>query len=514
MSNTLSLRSARPSFPHSELDRLSLAEVLQGISKKRFSLTELTSAYLDRIRAIDQSGPHLKSVIEINPDALLIANQLQRELREGRPRSPIHGAPILIKDNIDTKDAMRTSAGSLALAESFAPQDAFLVRQLRAAGAIILGKTNLSEWANFRGSRSISGWSGRGGQTRNPYCLDRSPSGSSSGSGAAVAASLCAAAIGTETDGSIVSPASFCGLAGLKPTVGLVSRSGIIPISASQDTAGPMTKTAFDAALILAAIRGHDAADAATLFSPKSDSDFSVPPGATPLRGARIGVLRSAFGIHPQVDAIIENALGVMKSAGAVLIDPVEGKSRTDLGDAEFQTMLYEFKDGLNRYLASLGPKARVRTLKELIAFNEEHREQELALFGQQTLIAAEAKGPLTETRYLDARQKCLEWSRTQGLDAIFTEHRLDTLVAPTGGPAHTIDHVTGDRWLGGSSTLAAVAGYPNITVPCGLVSGLPIGISFMGRAWSETRLLALAHSYESASGFRPSPTFTPTLPL
>jgi len=505
-------RPPRRSFPHSELQSLSLAQIQSAFRSRALGIVELTSAYLDRIRAIDQTGPRLRSVIEVNPDALAIAKALEKELRHGASRSPLHGIPILIKDNIATHDRLHTSAGSLALADSIASADAFLVRRLRDAGAVILGKTNLSEWANFRGSNSISGWSARGGQTRNPHCLDRSPSGSSSGSAAAAAAALCAAAVGTETDGSIVSPANHCGVVGLKPTVGLVSRSGIIPISHSQDTAGPMTRSVDDAARLLDALQGQDDQDPAT----RAAASFSVkdmsPPSPESLRGARLGVLRSSFGFHPLVDVAVEKALQILQSAGAILIDPVHPPARSDLGDAEFQTMLYEFKDGLNRYLASLGPGSRIHNLEELIAFNEEHRDRELPFFGQSTLVAAQTKGPLTETRYLEARKKCVAWSRTQGLEAMFEQHRLDALVAPTGGPAHTLDHVAGDRWLGGSSTLSAVSGYPHITVPCGLVWGLPVGLSFMGLAWSEAKLLRLAGAFEAASSFRHPPRYQPTL--
>ena len=496
-----------------ELEEISIAELQRGLASGRFTAASLVRAYLRRVEEVDRGGPRLKSVIELNPDALGIAEALDQERKSKGPRGPLHGIPILIKDNIDTGDRMTTTAGSLALEGSIARRDAFVVERLRAAGAVILGKTNLSEWANFRGSRSISGWSGRGGQTRNPYFIDRSPSGSSSGSAAAVSANLCAASVGTETNGSIVSPASYCGVVGFKPTVGLVSRSGIIPIAASQDTAGPMARTVADAVALLGAMTGFDPGDGATKpVSGKPQEDYTRFLDAKALQGARIGVARSLFKIHRQVDPVLESALDAIKGAGATLVDPVKLSSRQDLSGAEYQLMLHEFKAGLNAYFASLGPKARVKSLEDLIAFNEQNRERELPFFGQETLIEAQKKEPLTDKAYIEAKERCVKWSRE--LAALFDENRLDAIVAPTGNPAHTLDLLNGDRGSGGSSTYAAVAGLPNITVPCGNVSGLPVALSFFGRAWSEPKVIAIAYAFEQATRARKPPAFLPTLKL
>src|SRR3989442_1548962 len=410
-------RNGQKSFA---LEETTVEELQRGIASGRFTAAALVRRYLKRIEEVDRNGPRLKAVIELNPDALAIAGALDKERRAKGPRGLLHGIPVLIKDNIDTHDRMTTTAGSLALAGSIAPRDSFLVERLRAAGAVVLGQTNLSESANVRRSRSISGWSGRGGLTRNPYALHPSPSGSSSGSAAGVSASLCAVAIGTETDGSIVSPSSYCGVVGLKPTVGLVSRSGIIPIAASQDTAGPIARTVADAAALLGALTRVDSRDAATEASAgKAQSDYTQFLDAMALRGARIGVARNFFGWHPRVDAVMEAALDTMRQAGAVLVDPASLPSRQGLGDAEHQVMLYEFKAGLNAYLASLGSDAPVKSLKELIEFNERNRDRELPFFGQETLVEAEAKGSLTEQDYLDARGKCLKWAREDGIDAL-----------------------------------------------------------------------------------------------
>ncbi|MHB8519888.1 MAG: amidase [Limisphaerales bacterium] len=502
-------RAGRKSFA---LQEITVAELQRGMASGRFTAAALVRQYLKRINEIDRHGPHLNSVIELNPDAFAIAQALDRERKAKGPRGPLHGIPVLIKDNIDTHDRMTTTAGSLALTGSIAPRDAFLAERLRAAGAVILGKTNLSEWANFRGSRSISGWSGRGGLTRNPYAIDHSTSGSSAGSAAAVSANLCAVAVGTETDGSIVSPSSYCGVVGLKPTVGLVSRSGIIPISASQDTAGPIARTVGDAAALLGAMTGVDSSDAATEASAgKARRDYTGCLDATALRGARIGVARNFFGWHPRVDLVMETALATMRRKGALLLDPASLPSRQGLDDAEHQVMLYEFKAGLNAYFASLGSNAPVKSLKDLIAFNERNRDRELPFFAQEILVDAEAKGPLTEQAYLDARVKCLKWARQDGIDALMDQHQLDAIIAPTTGPAHTLDLINGDRGLGGSSTYAAVAGYPDITVPVGSIFGLPMGISFFGRAWSEPKLIALSYAFEQATKARTTPRFLPT---
>lgn len=491
-----------------ELDEKTILEL------GRESAVSLTRKYLRRIAEIDAGGPALRSVIEVNPDALALARELDKERARKGPRGPLHGIPILIKDNIDTRDRMMTTAGSLALQGSIAPRDAFVVERLRAAGAVLLGKTNLSEWANFRSSRSTSGWSGRGGQTKNPYVLDRNPSGSSSGSAVAAAANLCAAAVGTETDGSIVSPSSFCGIVGIKPTLGLLSRSGIIPIAASQDTAGPMARTVTDAAILLGALAGYDSRDPITSESRgHAVSDYTQFLDRNGLRGARIGVARKLFRYRADTAPVYNAALEAIRSAGAVLIDPADIPTQGKVGDAEFQVLLYEFKDGLNKYLAGLGPKAAVRSLKDVIDFNERNRQREMPFFGQETLLRAQEKGPLTEKEYLDARAKCIHLSREEGIDAVMKEHRLDAIIAPTTGPAHVTDYTYGDRDTGGgASSFPAMAGYPHITVPAGFVLGLPVGISFFGRAWSEPVLIKLAYAFEQLTKIRRAPRFIPTL--
>ena len=495
------------------LSELSVAEIQRRMAAGSLTAERLTNHFLQRIHRLDRNGPRLNSVIELNPEAVAMARALDDERRTKGPRSPLHGVPVLIKDNIDTGDRMQTTAGSLALAGSSAPKDAFIVTRLRAAGAVVLGKTNLSEWANFRGDRSISGWSGRGGLTRNPHMLDRSASGSSSGSGAAVAADLCTVAIGSETDGSIVSPASSCGIVGLKPTVGLLSRSGIIPISSTQDTAGPMARTVADAAALLSALTGIDPSDAASAHSngALAGQDFTqfLDPGA--LKGARIGVARNFFGWHGRIDRVMESALKMMREHGAELIDITGLPGRSAFRDAEFQVLLYEFKAGLNAYFASRGDAAPVKSLAELIAFNERHADRELKFFGQETLIKAQAKGPLTESRYLEALAQCRKVGRQDGIDSVMDQHRLDALVAPTTGPAHAIELLAGDGGLGSSSSIAAVAGYPSITLPAGMIFGLPIGLSFFGRAWSEGKLIGLAHAFETAASARRTPRFLPS---
>ena len=472
----------------------------------------IAEKYLCRIEQIDGRGPSLRSVIETNPDALAIADALDRERRESGVRGPLHGIPILIKDNIDTADRMTTTAGSLALEGSTAERDSFVARKLREAGAVLLGKTNLSEWANFRSTRSTSGWSGRGGLTRNPYALDRNPSGSSSGSGVAVSANLCSTAIGTETDGSIVSPSNANGIVGIKPTVGLVSRTGIIPVSRSQDTAGPMARTVADAAAVLGALTGVDPGDPHTAASQgRSYTDYSRFLDPSGLRGARIGLVRRLLGFHPDVDRIVEEAMAAMRSEGAVIVDPADVPTWGDWSESEREVLLYEFKDGLNAYLAGLGGSPRVRSLKDLIRFNEENADREMPCFGQERFIQAQAKGPLTDKRYGDALARNHRLSREEGIDRVMEEHRLDALLAPTGGPAWVTDLVNGDSHGGGSSSGAAVSGYPNVTVPTGFVHGLPVGISFFGHAWSEGKLIRLAYAYEQATQVRRPPRFRPT---
>jgi amidase len=479
----------------------------KGMADGTWTARRVTQLYLDRIAELDKAK--VNSIIELNPDALQIADERDAERRAGRVRGPLHGVPVLIKDNIDTADKMVTSAGSLALADSHPAQDSTVAARLREAGAVIIGKTNLSEWANMRSTHSSSGWSGRGGQTRNPYALDRNPCGSSSGTGAAIAANFSAIGVGTETDGSIVCPSSNCGLVGIKPTVGLVSRAGIIPISATQDTAGPMTRTVTDAAILLAVLRGEDPRDPATqVLRGRMAEDYaaSLDPGA--LRGKRIGVARNFFGFSPQVDAIMEEAIDLMKREGAVLIDPANFPTAGQFDDSEFEVLLYEFKDGINKYLASLGPAAPVKTLADLIEFNEREKAREMPFFGQEIFTMAQEKGPLTSAAYRRALAKDHRLSRRQGIDAMIARHRIDAILAPTGGPAWTTDHLNGDHFTGGSSTPAAVAGYPSITLPAGHVFGLPVGLSFFGPAWSEGTLIRIAHAYEQASKQRRVPEF------
>jgi len=494
-----------------ELDEITVDELRDGLKSGKYTIKAITEKYISRIKSIDKDGPAINSVIELNPDALKIAEELDNELKEKGSRGPLHGIPILIKDNIDTSDRMQTTAGSLALVGSKPPEDSFVVQQLRAAGALILGKTNLSEWANIRSTHSTSGWSGRGGLTKNPYSLDRNTSGSSSGSGAAAAANLCAIAIGTETDGSVVSPASINGIVGIKPTVGLVSRSGIIPISHSQDTAGPMARTVRDAAILLGAMAGVDPEDKATTDkNRKSYTDYTqflVPDG---LKGARIGIVRKYFGFLPQVDAVMENALDILKNKGSVLVDPVDIEAIGKLDSNEMAVLLYELKADMKAYLDRRGSGSPVHSLKDIIEFNKKTSAEEMPYFKQELFIEAEKKGRLTDKDYLDALNKNHNLSRKEGIDAVMDKYNLDALVSPTDSPAWLTDLVDGDHFLGGSSQLAAVAGYPHITVPAGFVFGLPIGISFYGRAWSEAVLLKIAYGFEQASMVRKPPSFLP----
>ena len=496
------------------LEEASVTQLQEAMAGGRYTSRRLVELYTERINAIDRRGPTLRSVIELNPDALSIADALDAERKSGRVRGPLHGIPVLIKDNVDTGDRMMTTAGSLALEGTPAPHDAFIVTKLRAAGAVILGKTNLSEWANFRSTKSTCGWSARGGQVSNPYALDRNPCGSSSGTGAAVAANLSAVGVGTETDGSIVCPSGANALVGIKPTVGLVSRSGIIPISRTQDTAGPMTRTVADAAILLGAMTGVDPSDAATVASNgKSRTDYRSSLRVDGLKGARIGVARKRyFGYSPVTDRLIDDAIAAMKAQGATIVDPADIPTAARLDDCEFEILLYEFKADLNKYLAARGASARVRSLTDLIAFNTRERDREMPYFEQEILVRAEKKGPLTTPAYRQARATCRTRSRTLGIDAVIAKFRVDAIVAPTGSPAWTTDLINGDHFLGASSTPAAVAGYPSITVPAGFVRGLPVGISFIGPAWSEAKLIGLAYAYEQATKHRKPPAFEHTV--
>ncbi len=501
-------------LPAFTLEEKTIDDLQRMMATGTMSSKQITQAYLSRIEALNKRGPALHAVIETNPDAIAIASALDAERISKGPRGALHGIPILLKDNIDTHDRMTTTAGSYALEGSIPAQDSFIAAKLRAAGAVLLGKTNLSEWANFRSSHASSGWSGRGGQAKNPYVLDRNPCGSSSGSGAGVAANLCAGAVGSETDGSIVCPSSANGIVGIKPSLGLLSRSGIIPIAHSQDTAGPMTRTVRDAAIMLGVMAGEDANDSATAgSSAHAATDYTKFLDPNGLRGARIGVARAHYsGFNDDVDKLVSGAIDAMKRGGAVIVDPADIPTAGKFDDSEFDVLLYEFKADLNKYLASLGPKAPVKTLKDIIAFNEKHRDKEMPWFGQDIMIKAEAKGPLTEKKYLEALAQDVEMSRTKGIDAVMNEHKLDALIAPTGGPAWPIDLLNGDHYTGGYSTPSAVAGYPNINVPIGFVSGLPIGLSIFGRQWSEPTLLRIAYSYEQATKMRRAPKFIPTL--
>ena len=502
--------AAVPAF---ELEEITIADLQAGMSSGKFTARSITEKYLERIEQVDKRGPAVNSVIEVNPDALAIAEALDTERKEKGPRGPLHGVPVLIKDNIDTADRMRTTAGSLALVDSKPARDSFVAQRLRETGAVILGKTNLSEWANIRSSHSTSGWSGRGGLTRNPYALDRNPCGSSSGSGAAVAANLCAVAVGTETDGSVVCPSSANGLVGIKPTLGLISRSGVIPIAHSQDTPGPMTRTVRDAAILLTALAGQDSRDSATKESAgKVSSDYTKFLDPNGLRGARIGIARKYFGFNDAVDDLISNIIDEMKRQGAVIIDPADLPSHGKFDDMEFTVLLYELKEDLKAYLATRA--GAPQSLKEVIDFNERNKNKEMPYFAQDIFVKAEAKGPLTSKEYLDALEKNHQLSRKEGIDAVMDTNKLDAIMAPTGAPAWVTDLVTGDHAIGGSSNAAAVAGYPDITVPGGFVNGLPVGVSFFGRAWSEPVLIKIAYGFEQATKVRKPPQFLPSVKL
>jgi amidase len=497
------------------LQEWTISEMQSMMTTGELTSRRLAELYLERIDAIDRNGPKINAVIEANPDALAIASSLDNERRRGKMRGPLHGIPILIKDNIDTHDRMQTTSGSLALAGHIARRDAFIVDRLRSAGAVILGKTNLSEWANFRGKRSVSGWSSCGGLTRNPYALDRSACGSSSGSGAAVAANLCVAAIGTETDGSIICPSQTNGIVGIKPTLGLWSRSGIIPIAHSQDTAGPMARTVADAAILLGALTGVDEEDSATSLSKKrAFEDYTQFLDKDGLKGARIGVARKMVGTDKRIIKIFESCLDVMKQMGAVIVDPADVPNFKKFGKTEMEVLHYEFKADLNKYLAST--KARVKTMAEVIKFNEENKDRVMPYFGQEHMEIAQKKGSLHDKKYRMALAKNRRLTRKEGIDATVRTYRLDAIVVPSGGPSWTVDLINGDatNWDMDCTSPAAVAGYPHITVPAGYIFGLPVGISFFAKAWQEPTLIKLAYGFEQATKVRKPPEFLPTARL
>jgi amidase len=498
-----------------ELDELTVGELQAGMASGKYTAHSLAQKYLERINEIDKHGPAINSVIELNPDALSIASDLDKERKAKGVRGPLHGIPVLIKDNIDTHDRMQTTAGSLALGGSIPLQDSTVAKKLREAGAVILGKTNLSEWANLRSSHSTSGWSARGGQTKNPYVLDRNPCGSSSGTGAAIAANLAAIGIGTETDGSVVCPSNANSLVGIKPTLGLISRAGIIPIAHSQDTSGPMCRSVTDVAILLGALTGIDSRDDATNASAgKSFTDYTKFLDPNSLKGARIGIHRKGFGFNDGVDKLMNDCIDIIKRRGAIIIDPADIPTAGKFDDSELEVLLYEFKADLNSYLASLGARAPVKSMKEIIDFNEQYRDREMPYFGQDLMIKAQAKGPLTEKAYRDALAKNHRLSRREGIDFVMDKNKLDALIAPTGGPGWTTDWINGDHFTGGYSTASAVAGYPHITVPAGYVFGMPVGISFFGRAWSEPTLIKFAYAFEQATKARRTPQFLPTAKL
>ncbi len=503
--------SAVPSSSAFPLDEISISELQQHMAKGKSTAEIVTETYLERIEALDRKGPALRALIELNPEALSIARSLDKERNAKGPRGPLHGIPVLIKDNIDTADKMQTTAGSLALAGKPAARDAFVAERLRAAGAIILGKTNLSEWANFRSTHSTSGWSGRGGQTKNPYALDRNPCGSSSGSAAAIASNFAVVGVGTETDGSVVCPSSMCGIVGIKPTLGLISRSGIVPIAHSQDTAGPMARCVTDAAILLGALTGVDPRDEATAASEgKAYRDYTRFLDPNGLRGMRIGVARQYFDMIPAVTSIMDECLELMKSAGAQIIDHVEFPKFEAWRDSETEVLLYEFKADLNNYLAQRG--AAMKSLADCIAFNHLHAREEMPYFRQELMEQAQEKGPLTEKDYKAALSKNHRLTRKKGIDALLKQHKLDAITGPTAGPAWLTDWVNGDRVDSGCASPPAVAGYPHITVPAGFSFGLPLGISFFAGAWSEPKLIKIAYAFEQLRRARRIPKFIATV--
>jgi len=489
-----------------QFEEMTITQMQKGYADGKFTVTEVVEAYLERVEAIDKNGPSLNSILLINPDVMDIAKMLDEELKEGKSRGAMHGIPVFLKDNINTGDKMATTAGSRALKGSIAPKDSWVAAKLRESGAIILGKANLSEWANFRSDKSSSGWSGMGGQVNNPYDVTRNPCGSSSGSGVAVSANLCMVAIGTETDGSIVCPSHANGIVGIKPTVGLVSRAGIIPISETQDTGGPMARCVADAAACLSALTGKDELDDYTNASEgNTHPDYTAFLKKEGLKGKRIALYTKVRGFHPAVDRLTDEAVELLKNQGAEVIE-IDQINQEDVGAEEFQVLLYEFKDGLNKYFASLGENAPIKSLEELIAFNK--KDEIESSFDQKLLESAQAKGSLQSPEYIAARTKMLTNMREKGIDKVMAENNLDAIIAPTGSPAWKTDHINGDHYLGGSSSPAATSGYPNITVPMGMVKGLPVGLSFFGKAWSEPMLIEIAYAFEQASGHRVAPKF------
>ncbi len=509
-----SAESAETGIPAFEFDEVTVPDLQQMMESGEHTARSIAEAYIARIEALDRRGPELRSMIEVNPDALQIADELDAERAAGQVRGPLHGIPVALKDNLDTHDRMTTTAGSLALEGSIPPRDSFVAERLRAAGAILLGKANMSEWAYFRGERATSGWSARGGQCRNPYALDRNPCGSSSGSGVAASANLCALTVGTETGGSIMCPSSSNGVVGIKPTVGLWSRSGIIPISHSQDTAGPMTRTVTDAAILLGGAVGVDPRDEATSRSEGNfHTDYTQFLDPAGLQGARIGVARSFTGFDPRITTLFDEAIAAMRDAGAEIVDPANLPEAAWNDEMPLLVLEYEFKADLNAYLATLGEDAPVRSLAEIIEFNEQNADREMPHFGQQRMIASQAHGPLTDEAYLNAVRTIQRANREDGIDALANEHRLDAIIAPTRDLPWVTDHIKGDRLDGGSSAgPAAIAGYPDISVPMGFVKGLPVGVSFFGPAWTEPTLIRVAYAFEQATKHRRAPSLTPTL--
>ncbi len=506
---TDSNKEITPDYTSFDLNEFTVEQLQQKMEDGNITSSAICEKYLERIKSVD---PVLKSVIEINPDALQIAAQMDKEREEGKIRGPLHGIPVLFKDNIDSGDKMQTTAGSLALEGNYAPEDAFIVKKLRDSGAVIVGKTNLSEWANFRSNNSSSGWSGRGGQVRNPYCLDRSPCGSSSGTGAAVAANLCAIGIGTETNGSIVCPSGVNGIVGIKPTLGMWSRQGIIPIAHSQDTAGPMARTVKDAAILLGALAEFDSNDAEThIEKGEIFKDYTQFLDGKDLKGIRIGVASEMIGFNAKVDALFKEAVKSLKTLGAEIVEEVKFEHRRKWGSPSYEVLLYEFKADLNKYLAE-HPKASVKSMEEIIEFNKKNADREMPWFDQEIFELSHSKGDLTSEEYLKALEESKKYAGKEGIDAAMEKHKLDAIIAQTNGPGWTIDWINGDHFSGGSSSPAAISGYPNVTVPMGFVKGLPVGISFFGKAWSEPKLLKITYAFEQATKHRKAPGFMETI--